>query len=168
MDRYHSIVGPMVSYHWKPLKNHRVQWLLDYKTIKKPLVPMVARPKTIAKPLVPMVCQTKNHRKTIDTNGCFPTIHSMAMVCMNYENLFKFYSKVTCICQYGPPLGWNYSQDIIILNGDIICWQLFAPFFWLKIMFCRDSRSFCEPSKNHWYVPMVRRKTIHSMAMVQR
>ena len=90
MDRYHSIVGPMVSYHWKPLKNHRVQWLLDYKTIEKPLVPMVARPKTIAKPLVPMVCQTKNHRKTIDTNGCFPTIHSMAMVCMNYENLLSF------------------------------------------------------------------------------
>ena len=34
MDRYHSIVGTMVSYHWKPLKNHRVQWLLDYKTIE--------------------------------------------------------------------------------------------------------------------------------------
>ena len=90
MDRYQSIVGPMVSYHWKPLKNHQVQWLLDYKTIEKPLEPMVARPKTNAKPLVLMVCQTKNHRKTIDTNGCFPTIHSMAMVCMNYENLLKF------------------------------------------------------------------------------
>ena len=70
MDRYHSIVGPMVSYHWKPLKNHRVQWLLDNKTIEKPLVPIVARPKTIAKPLVPMVCQTKNHRKTI-----FPSVN---------------------------------------------------------------------------------------------
>ena len=90
MDRYHSIVGPMVSYHWKPLKNHQVQWLLDYKTIEKPLEPMVARPKTNAKPSVLMVCQTKNHRKTIDTNGCFPTIHSMAMVCMNYENLSNF------------------------------------------------------------------------------
>ena len=40
MDRYHSIDGPMVSYHWKPLKNHRVQWLPDYKTIEKPLVPL--------------------------------------------------------------------------------------------------------------------------------
>ena len=38
--------------------------------------------KTIVKPLLPMVCQTKNHRKTIDINGCFPTIHSMAMVSM--------------------------------------------------------------------------------------
>ena len=59
MDRYHSIVGPMVSQRWKPLKNHRVQWLPDYKTIEKPLVPMVAGLKTIVKPLLPMVCQTK-------------------------------------------------------------------------------------------------------------
>ena len=84
----------MVSYHWKPLKNHRVQWLPDYKTIEKPLVtmvfgpktiekplvPMVFGPKTIGKPLLPMVLETKNHRKTIDINGGFPTIHSMAMV----------------------------------------------------------------------------------------
>ena len=166
MDRYHSIVGPMVSYHWKPLKNHRVQWLLDYKTIEKPLVPMVARPKTIAKPLVPMVYQTKHHRKTIDTNGCFPTIHSMAMVCMNYENLFKFYSKVTCICQYGPPLGWNYSQDIIILNGDIICWQLFAPVFVKNHVLSRFTQFLWTIEKP--LIPMMRRKTIHSMAMVQR
>ena len=82
MDRYHSIVGPMVSYHWKPLKNHRVQWLPDYKTIEKPLVPMVFRPKTIGKPLLPMVLETKNHCKTIDINGGFPTIHLMAMVSM--------------------------------------------------------------------------------------
>ena len=34
MVRYHSIVGPMVSYHWKPLKNHRVQWLSDQKPSK--------------------------------------------------------------------------------------------------------------------------------------
>ena len=110
MDRYHSIVGPMVSYHWKPLKNHRVQWLPDYKTIEKPLVPMVFGPKTIEKtigtngfltknhwknhsltivfgpktiknPLVPMVFETKDHRKTIDINGGFPTIHG------EYENL---------------------------------------------------------------------------------
>ena len=45
----------------KLLKNHCVQWLLDYTTIEKPLAPMVAGP------------------KTIDTNGCFPTIHSMSM-----------------------------------------------------------------------------------------
>ena len=82
MDRYHSIVGPMVSYHWKPLKNHRVQWLPDYKTIEKPLVPMVFGPKTIGKPLLPMVLETKNHRKTIDINGGSPTIHLMAIVSM--------------------------------------------------------------------------------------
>ena len=34
MDRYHSIGWPMVSYHWKPLKNHRVQWLSDQKPSK--------------------------------------------------------------------------------------------------------------------------------------
>ena len=81
MDRYHSIVGPMVSYHWKPLKNHRVQWLPDYKTIEKPLVPMVFGPKTIKNPLVPMVFETKDHRKTIEINGGFPIIHG------EYENL---------------------------------------------------------------------------------
>tara|TARA_Y100001956_G_scaffold45981_1_gene44723 strand:+ start:20 stop:223 length:204 start_codon:yes stop_codon:yes gene_type:complete len=64
------------------LKNHRVQWLPDYKTIEKPLVPMVFRPKTIGKPLLPMVLETKNHCKTIDINGGFPTIHLMAMVSM--------------------------------------------------------------------------------------
>jgi len=64
------------------LKNHRVQWLPDNKTIEKPLVPMVFRPKTIGKPLLPMVLETKNHRKTIDINGGFPTIHLMAMVSM--------------------------------------------------------------------------------------
>ena len=166
MDCYHSIVGPMVSYHWKPLKNHWVQWLLDYKTIKKPLVPMVARPKTIAKPLVPIVYQTKHHRKTIDTNGCSPTIYSMAMVCMNYENLFKFYSRVTCIRQCGPPLGWNYSQDIIILNGDIICWQLFAPVFVKNHVLSQFTQFLWTIEKP--LIPMMRRKTIHSMAMVQR
>ena len=82
MDRYHSIVGPMVSYHWKPLKNHQVQWLLDYKTIEKPLEPMVARPKTNAKPLVLMVCQTKNHRKTIDTND-FAMVFGLATIGSN-------------------------------------------------------------------------------------
>jgi hypothetical protein len=61
MDRYHSIVGPMVSYHWKPLKNHRVQWLPDYKTIEKPLVPMVFGPKTIEKTIGTNGFWTKNH-----------------------------------------------------------------------------------------------------------
>ena len=60
MDRYHSIVGPMVSYHWKLLKNHCVQWLPDFKTIGI------------------NGCWTKNHCKTIDTNGCFPTLHLLA------------------------------------------------------------------------------------------
>ena len=55
MDLYHSIVGPMVSYHWKPLENHCIQWSADYKTIEKPLLPMVFGP--------------KNHWKTIATNG---------------------------------------------------------------------------------------------------
>ena len=52
MDRYHSIVGLMVSYHWKSLENHCIQWSADYKTI--------------GKPLLPMVLETKNHRKAID------------------------------------------------------------------------------------------------------
>jgi len=81
----------------KPLKNHCVQWLPDYKTIEKtigyngfwikkpskiPLQPMVFGPKTIGKPLLPMVLDTKNHRKTIDINDGFPSIYSMAMVSM--------------------------------------------------------------------------------------
>ena len=69
MDRYHSIVGPMVSYHWKPLKNHCVQWLPDYKTIEKPLVPIVFGPKTIGKTIANNGSRTKNHWKTIATNG---------------------------------------------------------------------------------------------------
>ena len=41
---------------------------------------MVFGPKSIGKPLLPMVLETKNHRKTIDINGDFPSIRSMAMV----------------------------------------------------------------------------------------
>ncbi len=67
MDRYHSIVGPMVCYHWKPLKNNRVQWLLDYKTIEKPLVPMVFGPKTIGKTIAYNGFWTK---KTLE-NHCY-------------------------------------------------------------------------------------------------
>ena len=44
------------------------------------LLAMVFGPKTIGKPLLPMVLETKNHHKTIDINGDFPTIHSMAVV----------------------------------------------------------------------------------------
>ena len=65
MDLYHSIIGPMVSYQWKSLKNHRGQWLLDFKNI------------------CTNGCWTKNHCKTIDTNGCFSNIHSL-------ENLSLF------------------------------------------------------------------------------
>ena len=83
-----------------------------------------------------------------------------------YENLFIFYSKVTCICQYGPPLGWNYSQDIIILNGDIICWQLFAPVFVKNHVLSRFTQFLWTIEKP--LIPMMRRKTIHSMAMVQQ
>jgi hypothetical protein len=54
---------------------------LDQKPLKKPLVPIVFGPKTIKNPLVPMVFETKDHRKTIDINGGFPTIHG------EYENL---------------------------------------------------------------------------------
>ena len=85
MDLYHSIVGPMVTYHWKPLKNHCVQWLPDYKTIEKPLaldqIPLknhwyqwFAWPETIGT----NGFQTKNHCKTIDTNGGFQTLHLLA------------------------------------------------------------------------------------------
>ena len=63
MDRYHSIVWPMVSYHWKTIesngcqtknhrktiepngcqsKNHWDQWLIDQKPLEKPLIPMAA------------------------------------------------------------------------------------------------------------------------------
>ena len=38
--------------------------------------------KTIGKLLLPMVLETKNHGTTIDINGGFPTIYSMAMVSM--------------------------------------------------------------------------------------
>ena len=53
---------------------------------------MVFGPKTIGKPLLPMVLGTKNHRKTIDINGDFPSIHSMAMVSIktSYKQYFTF------------------------------------------------------------------------------
>ena len=144
MDRYHSIVGPMVSYHWKPLKNHRVQWLPDNKTIEKPLVPMVFRPKTIGKPLLPMVLETKNHRKTIDINGGFPTIHSMAMVSIK---TFK-------CCNGGNhkaniELKW-FPRNIFVTLGQVslskvclplcFCWKkscffAFWPFLWTSVHF---------------------------------
>ena len=62
-------------------KNHWYQWFFDQKPLKKPLVPIVFGPKTIKNPLVPIVFETKDHRKTIDINGGFPTIHG------EYENL---------------------------------------------------------------------------------
>ena len=46
-------------------------------------------PKTIGKPLLPMVLETKNHRTTIDINGGFPTIYSMAMVSMKTFKCFN-------------------------------------------------------------------------------
>ena len=55
---------------------------MDQKTLKKTLLPMFFGPKTIGKPLLPMVLETKNHCTTIDINGGFPTIYSMAMVSM--------------------------------------------------------------------------------------
>merc|ERR1739841_275933 len=94
MDRYHSIVGPMVSYHWKPsntivsnektiekpssllekpLENHWYQWLARPKPLKNHCYQWFARP------------------KTIEPKGCFPTIHSTAQVsiktleCCNYK-----------------------------------------------------------------------------------
>ena len=141
MDCYHSIVGPMVSYHWKPLKNHRVQWLSDNKTIEKPLVPMVFRPKTIGKPLLPMVLETKNHRKTIYINGGFPTIHSMAMVsiktfkCINGGNH-----------KANIELKW-FPRDPFITLGQVslskVCLRL--CFCWKNHVFLRFGH-FCEPA----------------------
>ena len=62
MDRYHSIVWPMVGYHWKTIESNGCQTKDHRKTIepngcqtKKTSGPMVDRPKTIEKPLVPMV-----------------------------------------------------------------------------------------------------------------
>ena len=62
MDRYHSIVWPMVGYHWKTIESNGCQTKNHRKTIepngcqtKKTSGPMVDRPKTIEKPLVPMV-----------------------------------------------------------------------------------------------------------------
>ena len=74
----------------KALKNHWYQWFFDQKPLEKQLLTMVFGLKTIGKPLRPMVLETKNHRKTIDINGGFPTIHSMAMVSMK-----------TCKCSNG-------------------------------------------------------------------
>ena len=67
----HFIVGPMVSYHWKSLQNHWVQWLPNPKPIIKLFVLMVAGPKTIVKPLVTMVCQTKNQHKSFSSSFSF-------------------------------------------------------------------------------------------------
>ena len=62
MDRYHSIVWPMVRYQWKTINSNGCQTKNHFKTIepnecqtKKPLGPMADRPKTIKKPLIPMV-----------------------------------------------------------------------------------------------------------------
>ena len=90
MDCCHSIVGSMVGYHWKPLKHPWVQWLLDSKTIGTNGL------------------QTKNHCKTIDTNGCFPTIHLLAMVCF-----FKPTLQVIC-------LKWPVFVDMCFHWAEII------------------------------------------------
>ena len=50
---------------------------------------MVFGPKSIGKPLLPMVLETKNHRTTIDINGGFPTIYSLAMVSMKTFKCFN-------------------------------------------------------------------------------
>ena len=56
MDRYHSIVWPMVGYHWKTIESNGCQTKNHCKTIepngcqtKKPSGPMADRPKTIEK-----------------------------------------------------------------------------------------------------------------------
>ena len=131
MDHYHSIVGPMVSYHWKPLKNHCVQWLPDYKTIEKPLVPIVFGPKTIENPLLPMVLETKNHRKTIDINGGFPTIHSMAMVSIK---TFKFWNSGNH--KANIELKW-FTRDTFVTLDQVSLYKVCLPlcFFFFKSCF---------------------------------
>ena len=93
MDRYHSIVWPMVSYHWKTIESNGCQTKNHRKTIepngcqsKKPSGPMVDRPKTIG--------------ETIDTDGCFQTIHSMAMVTLKtieFSQWQQSQSKNSCL-----------------------------------------------------------------------
>ena len=51
-----------------------------------------------------MVDRQKTIGETIDTDGCFQTIHSMAMVCMNYENLLNFTLKWPVFANMG--LHW--------------------------------------------------------------
>ena len=71
----HSIVGPMVSYHWKPLENHCYQWFWWPKTIEKPLLAMVFGPKSIGKPLISMVTF-----HSFNGNGEYKNILNVAMV----------------------------------------------------------------------------------------
>ena len=65
---------------------------------------MVFGPKSIEKPMLPMVLETKNHHKTIDINGDFPTIHSMAVVTGEYKNVL------------------NVAM-VIITKPIILCWE---------------------------------------------
>ena len=177
MDRYHSIVGPMVSYHWKPLKtivsngcqttkplkNHWYQWFLDQKPLEKKLLPMFFGPKTIVKPLLPMVLETKNHHTTIDINGGFPTIYSMAMVSMKTFKCFNVGNHKDNI-----ELKW-FPRDTFVTLGWVSLSKVFLP-----LCFCSTNHVFlrfgifCEPAFNHWKTIDVNgeSQTIDAMAMV--
>ena len=134
MDCCHSIVGPMVGYHWKPLKHHWFQWLLDSKTIGTNGL------------------QTKNHCKTIDTNGCFPTIQLLAMVCF-------FKPTIQVICLKWPVFVdmWFHWAEIIpkmklycVVIAYVGMSEGYCPCFFFTILFCRDLRFFANQVGLDW------------------
>jgi len=134
----------------KPLKNHWYQWILDQKPLEKTLLPMFFGPRTIGKPLLPMVLETKNHCTTIDINGGFPTIYSMAMVSMK---TFK-----CCNCgnhKANVELRW-FPRDTFVTLGWVslskvcfpLCFCSTNHVFFLRFgLFLWTSAHFPQ---NHW------------------
>jgi len=89
MDRYYSIVGPMVTYHWKPLKNHRLWWKNHWKTIGTNGWPD-------PKPLKNHHLWWKNHWKTIATNG-WPEQNHWKTIVSNGKTIEK--PSLPMVCQ---------------------------------------------------------------------
>ena len=147
----------MVSYHWKPLKNHRVQWLPDYKTIEKPLVPMVAGLKTIVKPLLPMVCQTKTIVKPLISMVAFqPFIQWQWWVwkpfkCCNGSNHKANNSCVLAAFGYFLQLfaTFGYFWQLLAALGNF--WQLLAIFcsLWQTFSKTIEKPSMSMVTRNH-------------------
>ena len=147
MDRYHSIVGPMVSYHRKPLKNHCYQWFWWPKTIEKPLLAMVFGPKSIGKPLLPMVLETKNHRKTIDINGDLQSIEWSFFVALGQVSLSK-----DCL-----PLGICWTNHVFLFFGLFCEPAHICEGWWTRWIVCirrigwirfKEGKSFTEKYEN--------------------